>query len=126
LIVHWDKNQYDDRAELTDYLWHNYVALFSVQELLAAKTLMAEEKANFTKSKGVRKLLLSRWSARGNSEIDQLLADGPEKFRERAAGRVLAMHGDTIYVNRCELCSRVVATPEARQCLWCGNDWPSR
>jgi hypothetical protein len=26
-------------------------------------------------------------------------------------------------INRCPRCQRVVATPKARQCLWCKYDW---
>ena len=27
------------------------------------------------------------------------------------------------FVNRCPACNRVVRTPEAKQCFWCGHDW---
>ncbi len=118
-----DTTQYDDEAELADYLWHNYSELFSNDERLAARTLSAEWKAEHTDSVQMRAALLEKWSARGNTNVDKLLADGPDVFRLRAAERVFAEHSPRIQVNRCSVCSRVVATPMARQCLWCGHDW---
>lgn len=118
-----DTTKYDDRAELAAYLWHNYSELFSNDEALAARTLSAECKAKHTDSERIREVLLSKWSARGNAIVDRLLADGPDAFRLRAAERVFAEHSSSIQVNRCGACSRIVATPKARQCLWCGHDW---
>ncbi len=114
---------YDDRRELAEYLWSNYSQLFSEPEQLAARTLIGEQKATTTDSERIRQKLLSAWSRRGEPEIDVLLADGPEAFRIQAAERVLAERRDEIDVNRCPECDRVVATPRARQCLWCGFDW---
>jgi hypothetical protein len=31
--------------------------------------------------------------------------------------------GDKIFVNRCPGCNRLVRTPKAKLCLWCGNNW---
>ena len=28
-----------------------------------------------------------------------------------------------VVVNRCPACGRVVQTPAAKQCLWCGHGW---
>jgi hypothetical protein len=118
-----DTAQYDDRRELAEYLWHNYSNLFSPDEHLAARTLSAEWKAAHADSEQMRGVLLNRWSARGNPKVDELLADGPDEFRIRAALRVFSEQSSIINLNRCGMCSRIVATPMARQCLWCGHDW---
>lgn len=123
LIVNRDLSRYDDRRELADYLWHNFPQLFSEQEQLAARTLRAEEKARNADSDAQRKMLLKAWSRRGQPEIDSLLADGPEVFWIRAAERVVVEQPEELLINRCPACDRVVATPRARQCLWCGHDW---
>lgn len=114
---------YDDRRELADYLWSNYPQLFSEPEQLAARTLIGEQKAKTTDSERIRQKLLSASNRRGKPGIDVLLADGPDAFRMRAAERVLTERSEEIQVNRCRECGRVVATPRARQCLWCGFDW---
>ena len=118
-----DVTRYDDQVELAEYLWHNYSHLFSDEEQLAARTLRAEWKTARADSEQMRRILLERWSARGNPKVEGLLADGPDVFRLRAAERVFAEQSSTIHLNRCKMCSRIVATPMARQCLWCGHDW---
>lgn len=119
-----DVSQYDDRAELAEYLWHNYLELFTTNEKLAAKTLLAEQKmASPTMSDAMRTVMQRNWVSRGNSEIDTLLQNGPEQFRIRTAFRVIEDCKELVVVNRCPSCSRIVATPRAKQCLWCGHDW---
>ena len=119
-----DVSQYDDRAELAEYLWHNYLELFTTNEKLAAKTLLAEQKmASPTMSDAMRTVMQRNWVSRGNTEIDKLLENGSEQFRIRTAYRVLEDCKEQVVVNRCPLCSRIVATPRAKQCLWCGHDW---
>lgn len=119
-----DNSTYDDLAELTEYLWHNYVVLFSENERLTARTLLSEEKmASRQMSEPMRHLMRRKLVSRGNPDIDQLLANGPHAFRVSAALRVMEVSKDEYFVNRCPLCSRIVATPRAKQCLWCGHDW---
>jgi uncharacterized OB-fold protein len=43
-----------------------------------------------------------------------------------AAERLLREHANEIVINRCPACGRIVATPKARQCLWCGHDRHAR
>ncbi|MBX3449942.1 MAG: hypothetical protein KF777_10305 [Planctomycetaceae bacterium] len=116
-------NDYDDRAELTSYIWHNYSQLFNETEQLASRTLLAEAKAANCDSEPMRRMLLGKWCHRGLEEVDQLLAEGEIAFRIAAAARVLATHPDEVFVNRCSKCQCIVATPRAKQCLWCGYDW---
>lgn len=33
------------------------------------------------------------------------------------------INSGAIRINRCPECSRIVRTPRAKQCLWCGHDW---
>jgi len=44
-------------------------------------------------------------------------------YREEMCDRLLAERGDEVIINRCTACSKVLSTPRAKQCLWCGNDW---
>lgn len=53
-------------------------------------------------------------------EMDELLSDGPEAYLDGVVARVLQ---GGVEVNRCPSCNRVVRTPVARLCLWCGHDW---
>lgn len=97
-----DVSKYDDRSELADYLWHNYPGLFTDNEKLAAKTLLAEQKmASPTMSEAMRRLMQRNWVSRGTSEIDTLLENGPDQFRIMAALRVIEDCKDDVVVNRC-------------------------
>jgi hypothetical protein len=40
-----------------------------------------------------------------------------------AVGRVINEQRAHINENRCPTCNRIVRTPAACQCLWCGNAW---
>jgi len=46
-----------------------------------------------------------------------------ERRIENAMDRVLVERRSEIVENRCPKCHRLVRTPKAKQCLWCGNDW---
>jgi hypothetical protein len=116
-------DDYDDQLELTSYIWHNYPHLFNEAENLAGRTLLGEAKAANCGSEQMRRKLLEKLSHRGLEEVDQLLSDGEVAFRIAAAARVLATHPDEVFVNRCSKCQCIVATPRAKQCLWCGYDW---
>jgi hypothetical protein len=46
---------------------------------------------------------------------------GYEDFVDRAVRRVLQAHDGTVVINRCPRCTRVLRTPQARICFWCGH-----
>lgn len=121
-IVH----EYDDDAELTRYIWSNYQHLLNEAEHLALKALLAEEKAlawekhnNHAKAS----LLRNKWVNRDDSVVVELLKEGPDVFRDRVRKRILVDCRNEVFVNRCSRCERIVRTPKAEQCLWCGHDW---
>ncbi len=69
------------------------------------------------------RLLRERWGAQNHADVVAAISDGPDAFRDRVRDRLLAECADEIFINRCSRCSRVVATPRAQQCLWCGHTW---
>lgn len=121
--MYWNPEQYDDHAELVGYVWHNYRHLFSEDVLRAEHVLLTEAKAKNVSSESLRARLLSSGSWGRGPEIDELLAEGMGPFRSRAADELLAQRRAEVVINRCSRCARIVATPLARQCLWCGHDW---
>ncbi|HEV2470770.1 MAG TPA: hypothetical protein VGS78_16385 [Candidatus Sulfotelmatobacter sp.] len=58
-------------------------------------------------------------------EVIDLCKDGLQAFRARVAARMLEMHGDQVFLNRCPKCNELARTPKARQCRACGFDWHS-
>lgn len=119
----YEASTYDDDRELTDYIWHNYRNLLTSLESLADRALSAEAKALSSNSAAMARRLRERWGVEGNPEVVPELSDGPEVFRDRVRDRILRESADNVFINRCAMCSRIVATPRAQQCLWCGNDW---
>ncbi len=116
--------EYDEERELTRYVWDHYQELMTEFEQRVGWAHLAEGKAA-AGHQGVAEFILRRRSIAGDPEAEAALADGVEAFRQRVCRRVLAERGAEAFVNRCPRCRRVVRTPRARQCLWCGFDWHS-
>jgi hypothetical protein len=115
--------EYDDEAELTRYVWDYYQSLMTDFERRVGTAIIGRTKAAASTSPDVARMLNERWGQVGDSEIDAALAEGAEAFRRRVCRSVLSERGRDLFVNRCPRCNRVVRTPHARQCFWCGHDW---
>jgi hypothetical protein len=105
--------EYEDAAELTRYVWDHYERLMTAFEQRVGRAIIWR----------MKKATSPRLSGQDDPEINAALVDGPEAFRRLACRRVLAEHGADVFINRCPRCDRVVRTPQARQCFWCGHDW---
>ncbi len=116
------KRSYDDESELTAYIWKNHEHLMTDFERRVGRAVHARQKAEAVEGEAMKRMLSTRWGLVGDPEVDSALSAGPEPFRRSVAKRILLEYGDSI-VNRCLQCGRVVRTPRARQCFWCGHDW---
>jgi hypothetical protein len=56
-------------------------------------------------------------------EIERVMVQGASAFRAQVANRILKEHGDEVFLNRCYECDRILRTPQAKQCFWCGHSW---
>ena len=61
-------------------------------------------------------------------QVDQVakrtIADrGLERTIRETSDEILRREGNKIFVNRCPSCARLVRTPRAKLCLWCGHNW---
>jgi hypothetical protein len=113
---------YDEEAVLTKYIWDNYSNRFTQLERMGTKAIVVEEKAQHS-DVHMAEMLRRRW---GNTEAPQVVAalsEGVDAFRRWVRDRVLRDGGDSIHINRCPKCARIVRAPAAQQCLWCGHDW---
>lgn len=114
--------EYDELTALTEYVFHNYYGLLTLEEKRIEKARISRIKASNSDGK-ISELLEKRWGFADDPEVNSQLADGGVKFRSRVCQRILDECSEQIVVNRCPNCARVVRTPKAKQCLWCGNDW---
>src|ERR1700733_2433188 len=101
---------------LAAYVVRYYGHFMNEQEHFALRHLMATEKATHGRSdklaqeeaKGSKGLsgLLSEDSA-----VLELASDGIDAFMERTAGRILAEHGNDVFLNCCPRCGVLAKTP---------------
>ena len=116
---------YDEDAELDRYVWDHHTERFTEFELQVRRAHQAERKASGA-GEPMARMLRDRSGARGDPDVARALVDGWAAFRFAARSRVMRDHPSEVVVNRCPDCERVVKTPQARQCLWCGCDWRGR
>jgi hypothetical protein len=114
---------YDDDYELTQYVWNHYTRLLTEFEWRVGRAIMGRAKAAMSNSPQIAERLNRLWGGIEEPEINAALAKGPDEFRRRVCDRLLAVCAAEIFVNRCPNCERIVRTPQARQCFWCGFDW---
>ena len=112
---------YEEAAELTRYIRRYHSSLFSRFEQRVEKAAWAREKyASATDDRS--RHLMDRYGELDDGRINAALAGGPDSFRRSVVDRILSEHPD-LHFNRCPRCSRILRTPQARQCFWCGHDW---
>lgn len=116
--------EYDDDSELTRYVWNHFSDRMTDFEREVGNAIIGREKAARAGAKLAHPLAVG-WGRTDDPEINAALADGAEVFRRRVCTRVLTEAAGELFVNRCPQCRRVVRTPQARQCFWCGLDWHS-
>jgi hypothetical protein len=114
--------EYDEDRELTQCIWDHFSHLMTEFERRVGHAIIGRQKAAGCGADSSH-LLAIRWGHTDDPEINAALADGPERYRRRVCSRILAEAGDEVLVNRCPECNRVLRTPRARQCFWCGHDW---
>jgi hypothetical protein len=107
---------YDDDTQLFKYVYNCYGNQFTT-------TYESTILSCFSKPSRQNESLARNGYSIDDPRIQATLKEGHEAFKGRIARRILAEHADEIVIVRCERCSRIVSTPKARQCLWCGYDW---
>ncbi len=60
-----------------------------------------------------------------NDARETIASRGLEPAIRATADKVLSREGDKVFVNLCPSCARLVRTPKAKLCLWCGHNWKS-
>lgn len=113
---------YDEEVELTRYVWRNDTHRMTEFERRVDRAALTREKAAASNSEVMRQKLMKRWGLADDPTVNSALSAGWEPFRRSVCIRILLEHGGAI-INRCPRCRRVVKTPRAQQCLWCGHDW---
>ena len=58
-----------------------------------------------------------------NEDVSRAIAEAIHLHGTQQCERALHEHGLKIEISRCPKCTRVVASPKARQCFWCVHEW---
>ncbi len=109
---------YDEDKILTDYVWQHYSQFLTPSEKAAGKAALAREEAMQVDSDSMRRKLLEM--------AGDLSVASAVEFRRTTRDRIQREHAAEVEINRCPRCERIVRSPRAQQCLWCGHDWHSR
>jgi hypothetical protein len=114
-------DEYNDEQALNEYLTWNYPALMTDAERRSLDLALKREKAL---SSDVAAGRLPKWLAAAGAEAVENSRKGARALAVEIGRRIQRdVWAGRIVVNRCPSCSRIVKTPLARQCLWCGHDW---
>jgi hypothetical protein len=119
------RTHYEEDAILTDYVLAHYSHLCDDAESQVLRAFALERKAARMQedNEALASEFRRKWVRVTSPQVARALEAGEEASRRGVRDRLLKEHGREIVVNRCPRCHRVVRTPMARQCLWCGHDW---
>jgi predicted RNase H-like HicB family nuclease len=112
---------YDEEEESRRYVWGYCTHLMTDLERCADRVAFVRAKTGQGRE-GHKPVLLKMLEATEGPDVDRALSAGWDAFRQSVFQRILSENGDHIF-NRCPQCRRIVRTPRARQCYWCGHDW---
>jgi hypothetical protein len=115
---------YDEDLILGNYICRHYRSLMTEIEQNAEMTFLVQAKAATMEQGAPVRVRMENHVSRANEpEVASLLSLGIGAFRHSVAERILRQHGQEVFVNRCSHCHRIVQSPKAHQCLWCGHSW---
>jgi hypothetical protein len=111
------RDDYDDEKALDAYIARNVSHYLNEPELrgywLSRKVEAMRHNAEYAP-------LYQEMVAREPQEVVETVKRGSAAIYDEVKDRFLT---GQLQANRCPKCNRIVRTPHARQCLWCGHDW---
>jgi len=115
---------YDDQRAVDSYVVRYWTQYLNESEKRCYNFGVRLAKAQHQAETPWGRQLLAEWERNVDEDVRDALTDGFASLQERLWQKVLAcFQSARVVVNRCPRCSRVVRTPRAQQCLWCGHDW---
>ena len=118
------KRDYNDSDELRYYIRRNYRhAAFTAREQSLLTAAILELKARHARFDSMAARLRQKSGYFYDAEVSAIIESGVGAFQDQCYDRLLRNHRDQIYINRCERCQRILASPIACACTWCGHHW---
>lgn len=115
---------YDDARALRAYAHTHFPHLMTPLERRVTEYIapIVSDSAE-SKIQKLHEYLESRDGHADDADVINAFQTPLEQRIKNAMDRVMMERRSEIVENRCPECHRLVRTPKARQCLWCGNDW---
>ena len=119
--------EYVEEYELRRYVWRNYRHVFSERELALRFSATIELKARHARSDAAAARYRQMPGYFIDADVEVIAASGSlTAFEQQCCERLLHDHREEIFINRCERCQHIVASPIACTCRWCGHIWFDR
>lgn len=124
------KQNYNEDAERRSYIsrWCDAFAYRTEEEAAVAFAFHASnmrEKAQLMRPERRSEVLAEVQHALpiDDPRVQQELKDGMVAFNQRVLDRIWRDHEQEFVIKRCAQCNRILKSPHAKQCVWCGNNW---
>lgn len=110
--------------EAAQYIINHYADLLPLKERTAFNHYHHALKLEGDPKKEAKEKMMLRtgWLSNQKDVLD-LLANGYEYFVFNSAKKILKVHPDGVFFNRCPKCDHLARTPFAKQCRYCYHDW---
>lgn len=115
---------YDDAVALRAYVLQHFPHLMTPLE--RRTTEYSAPIVSHSEDRKVRKIHQFLEKRDGHVEDADVITAMETPYEDRVAAavdRILRTQRGDLFENRCAACKRLVRTPIAKQCLWCGYDW---
>ena len=120
------KREYHEEAELRRYVWRNYFHALPERKRALHHAATLELKARHARSEELATRIRAMAGYFLDADVAAIAENGLRAFEQQCYERLLRDRADQIHINRCERCNRIVASPIACACLWCGHHWYDR
>ena len=117
------KSKYEEGVELRPYIWRNYRHALTDREKGLHDAAMLELKARHARSESSAARIRGMPGYFFDADVASIAESGLAFYVRQCCERLLRDYEDQIRINRCERCKRIVASPIACACLWCGHHW---
>lgn len=115
---------YNEESALAEYITTNFSNLMTDFESKVYRLAMQRAKAE---GEGPAAYRLPKWIKDAGPQVAVASEVGFAVVSKQITDRILReIDNGQIVINRCPACCKIVRTPLARQCLWCGFDWHER
>jgi len=118
---------YDDDCALRAYVWwHCNHLMTPLERRVTEYTVPLISNSTELKHQKLYAFLEDRDGHVADSDVLDAFNVPYDTRKDTAIDRVIAECHDRLDINRCPACDRIVRSPKAAQCLWCGHDWHAR